>query len=184
MRSFERMVLDFIGVLEKIKVDYVVIGGIAVSSWGNPRTTKDLDVIVDLNSDDIDKFCKNLQESGFSVDKEDIKEALKEKTHFTVLDEYSEYHIDAKGVYNRFDALTVKNKYVVPYEGLNMCIASAEDTVAHKLLFGGYQDIKDAESILLRQSELDMEYLEELCENLGVLNEFRTVKKKVDFELP
>lgn len=90
------------------------------------------------------------------------------------------YHIDAKGVYNRFDALTVKNKHVVPYKGLNMCIASAEDTIGHKLLFGGYQDIKDAESILLRQSELDMEYLEELCENLGVLNELETVRKKIN----
>jgi len=31
MRSFERMVLDFVGILEKIKVDYVIILGITFS---------------------------------------------------------------------------------------------------------------------------------------------------------
>ncbi len=65
------------------------------------------------------------------------------------------------------------------YEGHNMHIASAEDTIAHKLLFGGYQDIRDAESIFLRQSELDMTYLEKLCDELGILTEFEKFKEKI-----
>lgn len=35
-------------------------------------------------------------------------------------------------------------------------------------------------SILLRQPENDMGYLEELCEKLGVLNELETVRKKIN----
>jgi len=180
MRRFEKMIIDFTDILEKTKIDYVIVGGIAVSSWGNPRTTKDLDVIIVLKIEDIDELSKNLQENGFSTDREDIKDALKEKTHFTIFDKYSEYHIDAKGAYNEFDALTIKNKLVVLYEGHKMCIASPEDTIAHKLLFGGHQDIKDAQSILVRQSgKIDKNYLEELCENLGVLNELETLKERI-----
>lgn len=179
MRKFEGMVLDFIGVLERMGIDYVIIGGVAVSSWGNPRTTRDLDVIVAVKMDDINDLCENLQEVGFSVDRNGFENSFKEKTHFTIFDEYSEYHVDAKGVYNKFDALTVRNRAVVPYEGHNMHVASAEDTIAHKLLFGGYQDVKDAGSILLRQSKLDMKYLEELCKDLGVINELETIKKKI-----
>lgn len=94
MRSFEKMVLDFIDILEKLEINYVIIGGIAVSSWGNPRTTRDLDVIVDLKMEELTNLLKNLKLSGFSVSKPDIEIAFKEQTHFTIFDEYSEYHID------------------------------------------------------------------------------------------
>lgn len=179
MRSFEKMILDFIDILEELEKDYVIIGGIAVSSWGNPRTTRGLDIIIVLETRDTEKLYKTLEKRGFSVNKKDIEDALEEKSHFTIFDKCSEYHIDAKGVYNEFDALTLKNKSVVPYEGHNICVASPEDTVAHKLLFGGYQDVADVEGILLRQRHIDMEYLEELCKKLGVLAELHDIREKM-----
>lgn len=179
MRRFEEMILDFIGILERMGIDYVIVGGVAVSSWGTPRTTRDLDVIIVLKAENIGQLSENLQEMGFSIDENDFRKSFEEKTHFTIFDEHSEYHIDAKGVYNKFDALTVRNKVAVPYEGHDMHIASAEDTIAHKLLFGGYQDVEDAESILLRQSELDMKYLVELCEEMGVSDELEKIRKNI-----
>jgi hypothetical protein len=134
-----------------------------------------------LKIKELTNLLKNLKLSGFSVSKHDIEIAFKEKTHFTIFDEHSEYHIDAKGIYNTFDALTIKNKSFIPYEGHTICIASPEDTIAHKLFFGGHQDIKDSESILLRQSKkIDNTYLEELCENLGVLHELEELRKKIE----
>jgi hypothetical protein len=91
--------------------------------------------------------------------------------------------MDAKGIYNKFDALTVKNKHIIRYEGHDMCIASAEDTIAHKLLFGGHQDVKDAEGILTRQPHINSTYLEELCRNLGVSHELDVIKKKIISEI-
>ncbi|MGC1121558.1 MAG: hypothetical protein WBA22_10745 [Candidatus Methanofastidiosia archaeon] len=179
MRTFEDMILDFIDVLGKMKVDYAIIGGVAVSSWGNPRTTGDLDVIAVIKMENIGELCENLQEAGFSIDKEDIENALGEKTHFTIFDQDSEYHVDVKGVYDKFDALTVKNRIAISYYDHTINMASAEDTIAHKLLFGGYQDIRDAESILLRQSVIDTEYLEAVCRELGVLAELEAIKKRI-----
>lgn len=179
MRTFEKMILDFVDVLESMRINYVIVGGVAVSSWGNPRTTADLDVIVALEIENVEELCRNLHEVGFSVDRNDIEDSFKEKSHISVFDDHSRYHIDVKGVYNEFDALTIKNKVIISYEDHNLCIASAEDTLAHKLLFGGYQDMKDAESILLRQSNLDTEYLEELCKKMGVLDELGALRKKI-----
>lgn len=179
MRSFKKMIMDFIGVLEKTKIDYAIIGGVAVSTWGTPRTTSDLDIIIVLQSKDMDELHKNLKEAGFSIDIQDIRNAIEEKIYFTIFDEYSEYHIDSKGVYNKFDALTIKNKLKIAYEGIALCIASPEDAIAHKLLFGGHQDIKDVETILLRQHKVDMDYLTELCGSMGILNELETIKKRL-----
>jgi hypothetical protein len=179
MRTFEDMILDFVDVLGKMRVDYVIIGGVAVSSWGTPRTTGDLDVIAVIKMENIKKLCENLQNKGFSIDEEDIKSALEEKTHFTVFDQDSEYHVDVKGIYDKFDALTIKNRIAIDYCDHIMNMASAEDTLAHKLLFGGHQDMRDAESILLRQSVIDMEYLEALCKELGILAELQAMKEKI-----
>lgn len=177
MRKFEEMILDFLKILEKLSIKYAIIGGVAVSSWGNPRTTQDLDIIVVLKSSDTDEFCEKLQQKQFSISKKDMKTSLKHKTHFTIFDELSEYHIDVKGIYSPSDAITIKNRRSVSYEGYNMYIASPEDTIAHKLLYGGYQDIEDAKSILIQHSDLDMDYLEELCRKLAVLDEFKNIKK-------
>lgn len=180
MRTFKEMVLDLVSVLEKMNMDYAIIGGVAVSVWGNPRTTRDLDVIMVLKSEQLSMFLKELQEKGFSITREDIENALKERTHFTIFDTHSEYHVDAKGVYNEVDALTMKNRCSIRYEGHEMCVASAEDTVAHKLLFGGHQDSADAESILVRQPAIDGEYLRELCEIMGVSEELEAMMRKVE----
>ncbi|HIH97895.1 MAG TPA: hypothetical protein HA346_02675 [Thermoplasmata archaeon] len=58
-------------------------------------------------------------------------------------------------------------------------IASPEDTLANKLLFGSEQDIKDAEGIWVRQRNLDIKYLEGRCRTLGVWEEFVEMKKRV-----
>lgn len=66
MRGFEKMMLDFFGVLEKTKIEYAIIGGVAVSTWGTPRTTRGLDIIIGLQSKDMDEMYKNLQKTDFS----------------------------------------------------------------------------------------------------------------------
>lgn len=63
-------------------------------------------------------------------------------------------------------------------------VASPEDTIANKLLFGSDQDIKDAEGIYVRQFDnLDMEYLAERCKKLDVLEEFSAMKIRIEKHL-
>jgi hypothetical protein len=40
MRGLEEVVKSIARILEEKKVDYVIVGGIAVSAWGNIRTTR------------------------------------------------------------------------------------------------------------------------------------------------
>ncbi|MFQ6063836.1 MAG: hypothetical protein ACE5J9_11800 [Methanosarcinales archaeon] len=50
---------------------------------GNIRTTKDVDVIISLKIEKIKELVYALKKRNFSVREEDIKDALKEKSHFT-----------------------------------------------------------------------------------------------------
>jgi len=36
--------------LDKLRIPYVLTGGLAVSYWGAPRTTHDIDIIIEIDS--------------------------------------------------------------------------------------------------------------------------------------
>jgi len=181
MRSLEEVVKEISKILNKTKIEYVIVGAVAVCSWGNIRTTRDVDMILRINADSIEKLVKMCKEKDFSLSKADVDDALKEKTYFTIFDNLSDYHIDATGVYNENNLQTIKNRKKIKINNVTCYIASAEDTIASKLLFGSEQDIKDAEGIYARRSgKLKMDYLESRCKNLGVYNEFLKMKKRVE----
>jgi hypothetical protein len=56
---------EFIELLNGHKVRYLVVGGYAVAFHGHPRYTKDLDVWIELSSENADKVIKALEDFGF-----------------------------------------------------------------------------------------------------------------------
>jgi methylmalonyl-CoA mutase cobalamin-binding subunit len=57
--------------LEKEGVDFIIVGGIAVILYGMPRTSEDLDIIINMTNENIKKLRKALSKL---FDDEDIKE--------------------------------------------------------------------------------------------------------------
>ena len=52
--------------LEKQKISYVLIGGITVALWGEPRATQDIDIVVLISNDKIFDFLKKTKKYDFS----------------------------------------------------------------------------------------------------------------------
>ena len=57
---------EFIGLLSKNNVRYIVIGGYAVVYHCYVRSTNDIDIWIDIQNDNIKKVIKALDEFGFS----------------------------------------------------------------------------------------------------------------------
>src|SRR5271170_457525 len=57
---------DFLGLLEKHKVEYVVVGGYAVGVHGFPRYTGDMDVFVAISSENAGRLLNVFAEFGFA----------------------------------------------------------------------------------------------------------------------
>lgn len=57
---------EFIKLLNKNNVRYIIIGGYAVVYHGYVRTTNDIDIWIDICEDNIKKVIKALDEFGFS----------------------------------------------------------------------------------------------------------------------
>jgi hypothetical protein len=56
---------DFLGLLEKRKVEYVIVGGYAVGIHGFPRYTGDLDVLVAISRENAGRLLDVFAEFGF-----------------------------------------------------------------------------------------------------------------------
>jgi predicted nucleotidyltransferase len=57
---------DFIELLEKHEVRYLVIGGYAVGDHGFPRYTGDLDIFIGVSAENADRILDVLNDFGFS----------------------------------------------------------------------------------------------------------------------
>ena len=55
---FEQELKQIARLLEKQHVPYMVIGGLAVAIWGNPRAAIDIDITVWISDDQIENLLK------------------------------------------------------------------------------------------------------------------------------
>jgi hypothetical protein len=181
MRTIEQ-ILDLVcEFLNKNSIDYVIVGGFAVLFYGNPRTTMDIDYVIQLEDENIPVLVKFLKENGFHADEYDMRAALKEKSHCTVEDKDTMFRLDIKGVYSEMDERALRNKRKVDLNAIAIWIATPEDTIVNKLVFAREQDIKDALGILVRQYDaLDIGYLENTAKKIGVYDSLRELREKYE----
>lgn len=55
--------------LRALGVSWALIGGLAVSAWAEPRTTRDIDIAVAMEDDgEAEAFCRTMMDRGYRVD--------------------------------------------------------------------------------------------------------------------
>src|SRR3989338_723949 len=75
-------------VLNRLRIPYLVTGGMAVFVWGRPRFTADIDIVVEMEERDIDKLeqaLKQLGKAGY-VDAIAMREAVVSGGEFNFID--------------------------------------------------------------------------------------------------
>lgn len=169
MEEFPEILQFVCEYLNKNEIEYVVVGGVAVMYHGVPRTTVDIDIILQFDDEEILAFVEFLNSNGFSASTEDILVAFSKKSHSTSFYGKSLLRLDIQGVNSEFDRMTLERSTLVDMFGTHIKIGSAEDTLVNKIFFQGEQDLRDALGILARNREnLDFEYIRSTCNMLGI----------------
>jgi predicted nucleotidyltransferase len=165
-------------------VRYVFVGGFAVLAWGQPRTTSDIDVLVQYGEADIPRVVEALEAQGLEVEAHDLRAARKDGSHVTVFTADPILTVDIKPALEDHEVDQISAGTDVVLERGPVRVAPAADTVAYKLVFGSPQDLQDARSIVARQGDrLDLERLWTLAERHGVLDEARELVRSVQAAL-
>jgi hypothetical protein len=159
-------------ILDKLKIPYIVTGGMAVSIWGRTRYTADIDIVVEL----LEKNIKELANELFKIDKdvyisEDaIREALKRKGEFNFIHPQSQIKVDFWVVKDNFNKQEIKRAITREIDGQKINFITPEDLILSKLIW--YQlsestrQLEDIESVF-RISKVDLKYIKEIAEKQG-----------------
>ena len=169
MEEFSEILRTVCSYLNENEILYVIVGGVAVMYHGVPRTTVDIDFILQLEESEISPFAEFLNSRGFAASDSDIRAAFKEGSHSTSFFKDTLLRLDIQGIYTSFDRMTIDRAMMVDLFGTLIRIGTAEDTFVNKILFQGEQDLRDAIGILKRNPEkLDFDYIESTCKMLGI----------------
>jgi hypothetical protein len=67
MKRLYEALQEIVDLLDGLRIKYAIMGGIAVRVHGISRPTQDLDFLVALPTDDLDRFFDAIEELGYSV---------------------------------------------------------------------------------------------------------------------
>lgn len=162
-----QLLVEVAKILKRLNIPYVVTGGMAVFVWGKPRFTADIDIVIQMktqNVNDLAKTLRALSKASF-IDEEYMQRALVYHDEFNFIDGDSGIKVDFWVLgQSQFDKNQLGNAVNKEVLGYNVSFISAEDLILRKLLW--YQDsqstrhLEDVESILRIQKKLDWNYLQ------------------------
>ena len=176
MRSEQEFLGDVLERLNEAGVDYMLTGSMASNLWGIPRTTHDLDFVILLKPDQVERFVAAF-EKGFFVQRDSVRSAFRPPYQFNVIDVQSALKADFWQLrQNEFEHEIFRRRISVDLFGARAWVATAEDVILHKLYWNGLspsdRQLSDAAGVFAVQgSELDMNYLRRWASWLGVMTE-------------
>jgi hypothetical protein len=167
-------------VLSRLEIPYCIVGSVASSVYGTPRTTMDVDIVADLRADQLGSLAAALR-PDFYADLEMMKDAWKRGRAFNVIHLASAYKFDifplADDAYSQeaFGRRRVAKTQSLGGETVECVLGAVEDTILNKLrwyrLGGEISEVQwnDLRGILMVTGErLDREYLYRWAPLLGV----------------
>lgn len=164
-------------ILDRLEIRYVIGGSVASSVWGEPRTTVDLDLMIDGSPEAIGELVEALKDT-FYIDRETALEAYDRRGLFNAIHFESSMKVD----FFMSEADEIANSQLERRRGLKMSgvvlyFYSPEDLIVRKMMWfrsGGEQSQRQWRDILgiLRTSSLllDDGYLRSAAGNAGVVD--------------
>ncbi|MFW9915706.1 MAG: nucleotidyl transferase AbiEii/AbiGii toxin family protein [Candidatus Thorarchaeota archaeon] len=146
--------------LYEFDIRYLLVGGLAINLYGIPRTTADIDILLDLSDSNLVNFIQCMKDLGLklkqpvnesSLLQETYRKALRTEKNVVVLtyentenpleiiDFFIENPISFENAYNRKETL-----YVNHYE---IYLAAVDDLIALKRISGRESDLADIENL-------------------------------------
>jgi hypothetical protein len=173
--SQQKLLKRIIHILDSLKIDYMVTGSVSSSLQGEPRSTHDIDLVVDLTRDSASQLYDALPPSDYYVSEQAMQEALTQRTTFNLVDLVGGDKVDFWILTDEpFDQMRFARKQMAEVAEMHFAVSTPEDTILMKLrwseLSGGSQkQFIDALRVYeVQYGVLDFDYLNEWASRLNV----------------
>jgi hypothetical protein len=178
--GYDEFVRQVIAAVEAAGVDYMIGGAVAAWAWGEPRATLDLDLVVNIPLEAVDRLSEELEKRGMLVPAEIILDTILETRAdlpINAIHMYSGYKADLyplrEGDELRASAFQRRQKIDLGKPLGEVYLHSPEDLIIYKLWYYSLSQqtkhIRDITSIVLTlDDELDFDYIENWVNQKGL----------------
>lgn len=165
-------------ILESINIPYYISGGVASSIHGEARSTRDLDLVIQIQVSQVDLLVQTLEAAGYYCPAGAV-EAMKLEREKTLSITHTETIANADLIVmdnSPFAISQMSRRILLDVEGRQQFwIASPEDLIVQKLLWGrGSRSEKQWRDVLgilkLQSGNLNYIYLTEWAERLNIFD--------------
>lgn len=186
--GFVRLVLDAI---ESAGIEYMIGGAVAAWAWGEPRSTLDLDLVVNIPLECVSQFSEELKKRDMLVPEKIILDNILEDRvdlPINAIHMYSGYKADLYPVRDgdelRASAFNRRRKVDLGESLGEVYLHSPEDLIIYKLWYYSISQqtkhIRDITSIIMTlRDELEIEYIETWVTKKGLLNIWRELLDRI-----
>lgn len=165
---FEKILSRIGASLNKHNLPYMIIGGQAVLLHGEPRLTRDIDITIGVNADHLDALLSVVQELALKPLPENIESFVRQTMVMPALDVSTGIRVDFIFSFTPYETGAIKRAKKVKIMGQEVNFASPEDLIIHKIFAGRPRDVEDVRSILLKNPDIDIRYIQEWLKEFDV----------------
>ncbi len=185
MTELQSLLERLVQVLDAAGVPFMIAGSFASAAHGLPRTTQDLDVVIDPpNPEALDAMVRALSPADYYVDADAARDALRRRTIFNVVDHASGWKVDFIIRKNRqFSREEFARRMKMSLLDVPVFVASPEDTIVAKLEWsqqsgGSERQRRDIAGIIATVGDaLDLPHVERWVRELELQDEWGHAQK-------
>ena len=168
---FEDLLSRIAAELKKADIPYMIIGGQAVLLHGLPRMTKDIDITLGVDTQDLVRVVKAVASIGLDIIPDPFEEFVEKTFVLPVRDKESSIRVDFIFSFIPYERQAIERATPVRLKGEPVMFATAEDVIIHKCFAGRPRDLEDARSIVIKNPALDRAYVRHWLKELETLPE-------------
>ena len=157
------------------KIDYMITGSVASSFYGGPRSTHDIDVVVSIEVQAVERLSASFPKNEFYFDKEGFVEAIKSKRMVNVIDiregDKIDFWVLSDEAYSRE---SFGRKTEEDFMGVKVKFPTPEDVIISKLKWakesgGSEKQLRDVAGVYeVYRDKLDLKYIEKWIQQLAL----------------
>ena len=184
MIDLEQVLVRLAKALERASIPYMVIGGWAAATWGEQRTTRDIDITIWVEDEEIPYLLERLLRDF----RPNVANPLVFIDAYRVLPMLSAEGAPIDLIFGLlpYEKEAIDRAVLVKFKRKAIRLCTPEDVILHKIHSSRERDIADVRAIVrCRFRELDLTYLEPRIEALAegltkpeILDLWRNMKRK------
>lgn len=183
--SQQELLRKVVELLESNSIGYLLTGSVVSSLQGEPRASHDIDLVVELRTDQVDIIVEAFPQPDYYVTRSSALDAIRRRRMFNLLEVPTGNKVDFWILTEQpFDRSRFARRKRSEDLGVPLWVSAPEDTILMKLAWaaasgGSDKQFGDALRVFeVQGSALDHAYLDDWAERLGVAELWRRLKKR------